>query len=100
DGAQVGHWRAVAGGRGRGGQGDVQDLEDVLGGGAALRAGVVLGGDGAQRQVSLRGEQQHQQRRLIRQVAVQQPESGLDGDQGRGHGRGQLQDQRGQKGDA
>ena len=95
------HGRAQVGNRRPGAalpwQRGVQDGEDAVRGGAALGAGVVLGGDGAQRQVGLGGEQQHQQRGLVRHVAVQQPQPGLDRDQGGGQGRGQLQHQRGQE---
>ena len=56
----------------------IQDLEYAPGRGGAFHAGVKLRADRSQRQESLRGEQQHQQRCFVAQVAVQQPEPNLD----------------------
>ena len=44
---------------------DLQQVADAAGRGHALHAGVEVGGHRAQRQERLRGQQQHQQRRLV-----------------------------------
>ena len=75
----------------------VEDLEGAPRGGGPLGAGVELAAGVAQRQVGLGGEQQDQQRRLIADVTVQQPQADLDRDQRGGQGRGELQDQGGQE---
>ena len=56
-----------------------------------------LGSCGAQRQVRLRSQQQHQQGSLIPQVTEQQAQSHLDRDKRGGHRGGQLKHQRGQE---
>ena len=59
----------------------VQDLENAPGRGDAFHARVELRADRAKRHECLGGEQQHQERRLVAYVAVQQAEPDLDRDE-------------------
>jgi hypothetical protein len=77
-----------------------EDLEDLLGCAQALRAGVEVGADGAQRQVGLRGEDQHQERGLEADVAVQQTQPDRHRDEGYRDARQQLEHQGGEEGEA
>ena len=56
-----------------------------------------VGADGAQRQVGLRGEDQHEEGGLEADVAVQQPQADRDRDERDGDAGQQLQHQRGQE---
>ena len=49
------------------------ELEQPLGDGDPIRAGVVLGSERAQREVELRREQENDERRLVADAAVDEP---------------------------
>ena len=84
----------------RSGDRSFEDLEDLLRRAQPLGAGVEVGADGPQRQVGLRGQDQHEERRLEPDVAVQQPQADRDRDEGHGDAGQQLQHQRGEEGQA
>ncbi len=107
--AGEGHHEALGGegGPGQGGRGDgaarrqrgLQHLEDPVGGGEALDAGVVERADLADREVDLGGEDQDQQPGLQVEGAVDQPEADGDGDQCDREGGEQFQREGGDEGD-
>ena len=80
------------------GQGDLQDLEDGLGGGGAARGGVELEADLPQGLVDLGRHHEHQEAGGQVQVAVHEAEADLHGHDGHAQGGEELQDGPGQEG--
>ena len=77
--------------------GGVEYLEDAFGGGLALHSGVAVNAELAQVPVELRREQQHQERLLEGDGAVDQTHPQHHGQKGDGGGGHELQHQPGEK---
>ena len=78
----------------------VDQVEDALGGGQAVGAGVELGGQGTDGHVELGGEEQHGQRGAQRDRARNEAQAECHRDQGRRQRGGQVEYRARQEGDA